>query len=199
MNKNEIATKTDSVLTTVQKYEITTIQQYTNAQALLQDIKSLQKAVDEYFDPAVKKAFEAHREILSAKKKQSEPLKSAENLLKSKIAEYNKELERQRRIVEEHLRKLEEERRLQEAVDTNDESVLDAPIIVPVVQETHRINGTTIVKNWTFRIVDEALIPREYLLVDEKKVRGVVRALKEKANIPGIEVYAEDVVRSHAS
>jgi len=42
-------------------------------------------------------------------------------------------------------------------------------------------------------------IPREYLKLDEIKINQVVRNLKEKAAIPGIEVYYEDNVTSRGS
>jgi len=38
------------------------------------------------------------------------------------------------------------------------------------------------------------LIPREYLIPDEVKIGGVVRATKGSIQIPGIEIYSEDQV-----
>jgi hypothetical protein len=42
--------------------------------------------------------------------------------------------------------------------------------------------------------VNEALIPRQYLNVNETKIRGVVRALGASAAIPGVEVFEETSV-----
>jgi hypothetical protein len=51
--------------------------------------------------------------------------------------------------------------------------------------------GTRIVRPWKFRIVDPALIPREYLAVDEVKIGAYVRAMKESASIPGVETFQD--------
>lgn len=40
---------------------------------------------------------------------------------------------------------------------------------------------------WDFEITDESQVPREYLMVDESKIRRVVRA--GIRNIPGVRVY----------
>jgi len=46
-------------------------------------------------------------------------------------------------------------------------------------------------KVWKYRIVNEALIPREYLTPDLQKIGSLVRGFKEKFNISGIQVYEE--------
>lgn len=58
--------------------------------------------------------------------------------------------------------------------------------------ETHRDEHVANVQPrsaWEFRVVDLAAVPREYLMVDEKKVAKVVKALKADTSIPGIEAY----------
>lgn len=52
----------------------------------------------------------------------------------------------------------------------------------------------TFVKVWKARVIDEAAVPREYLRVDTAKIDKVVKA--GLRNIPGIEVYEEEQVRS---
>lgn len=48
-------------------------------------------------------------------------------------------------------------------------------------------------EEWKFEITDPAAIPREYMTPDEKKIGGVVKALKGDADIPGVRVYSVDV------
>lgn len=48
---------------------------------------------------------------------------------------------------------------------------------------------------WRARVVDFNAIPREFLCLDETKLNTYVRALKADAKIPGVEVYAETVLR----
>ena len=55
--------------------------------------------------------------------------------------------------------------------------------------------GRASVTRYTFEIVEEALIPREYFTLDTSKLQKVITALKEKANIPGVRVVEESSVR----
>ena len=48
--------------------------------------------------------------------------------------------------------------------------------------------------SWEFRVVDLSLVPREYLVLDEKKVSKVVKAFKAETRIPGIEAFEEHTV-----
>jgi len=56
------------------------------------------------------------------------------------------------------------------------------------------VQGISTTKRWSFRITNPALVPREYLTVDEQKIGAVVRALKDQAKIPGVEVFSEDTI-----
>lgn len=66
--------------------------------------------------------------------------------------------------------------------------------MLPVVPDEPETNGLSLRKEWKFVIVDAKLIPREYLIPDEVKIRRIVRAMKEQANIPGVRIYSEDTV-----
>jgi hypothetical protein len=49
--------------------------------------------------------------------------------------------------------------------------------------------GTSARTNWKFRITDPDLIPRQWLVPDEREIGAYVRMHKDKAVIPGIEIY----------
>ena len=79
-----------------------------------------------------------------------------------------------------------------------------APAYVPPVHvqvEVPKVQGSNHVEKWAYEFVDEKgnpvssprfdLIPREYLMVDEKAIGKVVRTLKVRTNIPGIRAYDE--------
>ena len=42
---------------------------------------------------------------------------------------------------------------------------------------------------WWVTIVDATLVPREFLMVDEKLIRATVKAKKGKVEIPGVRVF----------
>ena len=47
-------------------------------------------------------------------------------------------------------------------------------------------------KHWTHEIVDELFIPRQWLMVDEKKLRAAVDHEGGVRNIPGVRIFQED-------
>jgi len=54
--------------------------------------------------------------------------------------------------------------------------------------------GVTPRSTWSFTVEDLSLVPREYLMVDEKKVEAIVKAMKEQTNIPGIKAFEKTTV-----
>jgi len=123
------------------------------------------------------------------------------------------ELER-KRLEEELLRRAEEARRLEEekkrlegeeaAKKAREElerkaleeiAAKEAEIIPPPpIPEKPKTEGLTLRENWTFEIVDESLIPREYLVPDPVKIRKMVQVMKDRTNIPGIRVFNNPIV-----
>ena len=62
-----------------------------------------------------------------------------------------------------------------------------------------KVKGISSSIEWKFVVEDPALVPREYLSVDDKKIRGVVEALKDQTRIPGVRVFPRrnESVRTH--
>lgn len=60
--------------------------------------------------------------------------------------------------------------------------VAPKPVAVP---EPVKLQGNFNRTTWRAEVVDESLIPREYLMVDEMKLNLIAVALKETFNIPG--------------
>lgn len=67
-----------------------------------------------------------------------------------------------------------------------------AAVVAPVIQrEAPKVAGIKTREVWLFEITDPAAVPREYLMVDESKIRKVVNALKGDTQIGGVRVYAD--------
>lgn len=119
------------------------------------------------------------------------------------------ELERERQCQIEADRKVAEDKRLAQAAaleaagkPKEADAVLAAPIYVvappiappPIVDRTPRYQAPEAVStrmNWQFRIVNANLIPRDWLSPNEKAIGAYVRTMKDKAVIPGVEIYSE--------
>ena len=77
------------------------------------------------------------------------------------------------------------------------EQILEEPVAAPVVHvppAAPKLAAVSARKVWKYRVVNEALIPRQYLTVDHAAIGRVVSALGGRAKIPGIEVYEETVI-----
>jgi uncharacterized membrane protein YqiK len=62
-------------------------------------------------------------------------------------------------------------------------------VVAPIAtQEAPKVAGISVPKVWTFDIIDPMAIPREFLIVDETRIRKVVQAMKGSTNIPGVRV-----------
>ena len=86
------------------------------------------------------------------------------------------------------------------AEKVEDLQLREAMVVAPVVdREAPKVAGIATREVWRFEVTDPALVPREYLVVDESKIGKVVRALKGDAVIAGVRVYSERQLASSAA
>ena len=160
------------------------------------------KAREEWFEPIVSQAHKTWKTLTGRREDVLAPLRRAKLALSSAIGHFKSEQERKRREaeakVQAELKKLEEENRLRVAEELEKagqgqaaEALIDAPIVTPPVVLPKIETDSHTRTNWKFRIVNVDLIPRFYLIVDEKRIGQIVRANKDKTSIPGIEIYEE--------
>ncbi len=123
-----------------------------------------------------------------------EPLKATERVFTSKHSQYQARVELERRKAE--LAAKEEAKRLQEQVTKEAEAAgVEPPVVVPppppqAPKVVRTAAGSAHQRTeWTFQVEDEALVPREYLVVSEKLIREAVK--KGIRQIPGIRIYEE--------
>lgn len=68
----------------------------------------------------------------------------------------------------------------------------EAMVVAPVVaREPPKVTGVSTREVWKFRVTNAALVPDQYKVIDEARIRKVVQALKGDAAIPGVEVWSE--------
>jgi hypothetical protein len=190
---------------------------YVAAGELWKTIKGIRAKVAETFDSNIKKAHELHKGLVAEKKRHDAPLDEAERMVKQAMSRYDQEQERNRREEQARLeaiaRKQEQERRLQEAIVAEEElraqgatkeeaaqeaaAIIDEPVsVAPVVlpKATPKLAGGPVYRTiWKFRIINVNLIPRQYMVPDEKAIGGVIRSSQGKISIPGVTAYEERV------
>lgn len=197
-----------SMQQTVDSLKIMNAEQYVRAGEVSKGIAALSKEVANTFDPIIAKAHAAHKEACEQKRKVLAPLEDNQKKVDTLILAWDREQERQRREDEERLaaqakkeaddRAIREAQELQaqgehELADVVIENQAAAPApVVSIASSVPKIQGIAKRTNWRWRVKNAALIPREYLQPNEIAINGVVRSLKDKTVIPGIEIYSED-------
>jgi hypothetical protein len=191
------------------------------ANDFLHEVDAMLERIDNSFNPQIARAHELHKSLIAEKKKFTEPLELAKKVVGQRVAihvtalqEKRREAERVRLAAEEDARRLAEKAvdkagkleaggnggKAAKVIEEAHDKVEAIMAAAPEIPEEADTAGLVIREDWKFSIVDASLIPREYLVPDEKKIGRIVRALKGDANIPGVRAYSEKstAVRSAA-
>ncbi len=188
---------------------ITTVEDVKLATDDLGLIANLKKAIDEKRTSHVKPFNDHVKEVNGIYKLLSDPLDRADKINRQKVMNYRAEQERKRWEAEE-INRLKEEAAVREAVLTGmvatESGVVDPAtgelvspiekIVVPDAPAAHvhgmaASMGTQMVRKW--EVVNQALVPEEYKIVDAVRIGKVVRA--GIGSISGIRIWEEPTLR----
>jgi len=173
----------------------------------LKQIKAQIKAIEDYRKSITDPINEQIKRIKAFFDVPINKLKEAEEVIKGAILKYQKEqerirLEEQARLreeaekfrleLEQKAKKLEEQGKTEKAEEIKQQA---ETIITPVLaNDTVKVAGISKMKVWKYRIVDESLIPREYLIPNEKMLTQIAKSTKGALKIPGVEFYCEETI-----
>lgn len=213
----ELQTKAETIVSKAQAHVVSDQESYEIATSTIKAIKGLKKEVESSFDPIIKKAHDSWKESLAQKKKFTDPLDEADAILRRKSADWYAEQERirreEQRKADEEKARLEREAREKAEAEARAEAdrlaaegknvaaqiVLETPVkiepvkVTQVVQPAPASNGVGFRESWDYTIEDVSLIPREFMVIDHAAIGKIVRAMKDKTNIPGVKVTASKV------
>ena len=177
---------------------------FDEAYRALHSIKALAALIVQTFAKPKEAAYRSHKEILAAEAKYLGPLQEAEKIIKAKIGGYLTAQKEAARKEQEALQAKAEQERKEEILKLQLAGKKTAAAALkkePVVAELANVENTGNLpggmqarKVFKFTITDAALLPREYLMADEVKIRKVVNALGLECRIPGVEVIAENQI-----
>jgi hypothetical protein len=159
----------------------------------LADIKRFQKQVEgarkdqvDPFNKLVKRVNDIFRPI-------GDGLEKSESVIKDKIKQWRIKKESIRQE-EEHKRQIEYQKKIAKEQVLAKKERREAEIIVPpptVIQTQTR--GTTSTASsrsvWKYEIVDESKIPDDYFVLDESKIKAMIRS--GTRDIPGIRIFED--------
>lgn len=209
IDTKEIEVAVSNISTQAMAMTVTDMASYQSAGQVLLAFKDMEKNIKVYFKPLKDSAHKTWKSICDRENEELAKLSPGVTHLNKTMIAYKIEEDRKHREEEEILRQAamnaEEERRLADALHAEKEGkkaeaelILETPIFVPppiVETQAPKIDGLGVQTIWKWRITNEALIPRQYMQVDEVKINGVVRSLKDKTDIPGIIVYSEQSMK----
>lgn len=178
---------------------------YKEAAKFLLKIKEWQKWCIGYNKPFKQQIDSLKKMALDRESEMIEPsLRAEKEHIKPAMLKFEMEEEAKRKIQEERLqaeaRRRQEEEQLARAAELEAQgktqeasAVVDEPIVAPavVVPDQNKTKGISYKTVWKFEVFDAKLVPAHFKRVDEMAIRGHVRALKERASIPGVRIYAE--------
>lgn len=186
---------------------VTDAKTYNEAGTILVSIKDAMKRITAYWDEPVKKARAAWEELTKKRGEMLKPMEAAEATLKRDMAAFHAKMEQMKADQERAIRETLEAqaKKDQEALAKENEflgngkeaeAIRQAPVYVPPVelpkvQEVDRIKYR---EDWKAEVTDPLAVPREYLVIDEKKLAAVARALKADAKVPGVRFFPQKVI-----
>lgn len=204
VDKAIVKKRVSQFLTEAQAIEIIDDDDYQYAAELLMQEKTIYKYVEKTYAETKKSLNEAKTNLMKLIRTDTDPLDKAEGIIKKKMGDWHAEqvkhnAEVQRKIQAKY-KKEEEERRLNEAVETGDESILEEPIIIatPQVQVAPKVKGISYTDDWQCRVVEPEKVPHDYWIIDVKKIEGVVRATKGTLQIPGVKIWKDRIIAARS-
>lgn len=203
---NDLQKSVDAIIKQMDNIVVDSRDALTAANEFIVKCKQTSKEVENAYSDELtaaqdkKKAAEAERkEIANKIKTFTDPLAKAERTIKNKISAYLTEQQRIRIEEDARRRKEEEERRLETAIKTGHDEVLDKPIVTIKEPEPELAKGTYTVDVWEYEIIDKTKINPEFLIPDEKGIGATVRSMKDRAQAivgDGVRVTCRKDIRS---
>lgn len=208
-------------LGSAQAVRITTPEEAQAAVDQTRSIKECAKAIEETRKSFTVPLDEKKKAFMEAFRPAVDVLAKAEQLLKGAITTFQQEeqrraaaLEADRRRAEEDERKrlAEEQKKADQLLQQADEAMASGDLAAvealeeqaaaiqtttvfvaypaPIVAEKPK--GAAVRKIWKARVIDAALVPEQFKIVNEKALDAYAKSMKESAKLPGVEFFSED-------
>lgn len=189
------------------------VDQYTGAGESCKVIKQRAKQIDELRKQFTIPLDEEKKLIMDFFRPHTEALDKAEKGIKRAMIAYNKEQERERAAQQRKLQQQAEEaaRKEREALAAREmEAIMDGDtfdaelahslaetietprVVVPEV--VVKVAGQSFSEKWAGRVTNIDLVPRRFLMVNDRAVQEFARLSKGTEKIPGLEFYSETIM-----
>lgn len=207
----EAEKETNLILSEAKDLQIATQVEYQEATGFLQRIKGKYKEIEDARKAITQPMDEAKKRVMELFRKPLTVLSSAETYLKNQMVTYHDEQEKKRREEEataEAERIKEEaklEKKIEKAIDKGDEgraeelqAEKDNIVTPPTTVEVPQAEGIAFKEKWEVEVVNESLVPRQYLMPNLPMLNKTVQAQKGKIPIPGTRFKMRKIVASRS-
>ena len=210
--------KTNDVPVLCQKAELTISNQsdYEAASAVLSEVKSRYKELDAQRKEITKPIDAAKKAVMDLFKTPLELLEKAESKIKGLMIGYTNEQERkareeqarlqrladaeaakQKKILEEKIARAEASGKTEKAEELQMQKETITPIVAPIIApQIETPKGVSYREQWSAEIIDEKLIPREYLIVNLQALNKIAAATKGTISVPGVRFVSTKILAS---
>jgi len=193
--------ETVAILAKAEATAIASTEDVSLATADLSLIANLKKAVEDKRKELVVPLQEYVKTINGEIKLISDPLNEADRVMRQKVLAYKAEQEA-KRIEAENLARMERELAERKAKLEGTEAPPAQPattIYRPPDLTRTEAGSSTVMKVAKWELIDKALVPEHYKIVDAAAITRAVKASKGMQAIPGIRIFFEDSLRVEAS
>lgn len=206
----ELADEVPAIVEWSKNLTIANADDYQEAADRLKQIKSLSKKIADFFTPLKRSADAAKKAILDREKEQLKPLDAAEANAKRVMMAYlheeqRKALEAKRKAqaeADERARREREALEKKAAAAKKPETVAKyaeaaASVVAPVIHvpaDVPKVEWISTRKVWKAQVIDAAEVPREFLIVDQKALDSYAKSFQERAKVPGVRFYTEEIM-----
>lgn len=206
--ETDLQLRAQNALDYVQGLKVENQEDLTVANKVLVRIAQTKKDIIAWFEEPVTTAHKAWKAILRKKNETLAPVEKAKETLSPRVTVYleaerkkREEAERQAAIKEAAKKreadeamakaaKLEEEGKTDEALEALDEATeIEETREKAVIPEAPKVDGIHTRRNWTYRCLNESLVPRDCLSLDSKKINTKIKAGVRE--IPGLQIYQD--------
>jgi hypothetical protein len=204
-----LITTAKAALDRLRAMKIVTEDDYKRAGLLHREIKAIHKAVDEHRTSMKRPVDQIAAEIQNYHRAPLEFCDEAETLVERMMATWLREQETERKRLQaiadqqadaerQRLQKLAERAAGKGDHMKAERLETQAATVVPprIVSAAPKVAGQSVRATYKFEIENPALLPREYLCADEKKIRAYVNAMRAEARIPGVRIYQDTSIVS---
>lgn len=206
-----IMSRSNSAMSKGHALKVTDADTYAAAAQFVEVGKAMIAEIEAYFEDDRKRAHELHQSITAKIREATAPIAATVKRLLQECKDWRNEQERQRQI--QQAKEAADEKARQDAIakaqadelraaglDLAAEAVIEEsreaiqmmPSTVSVASTVPE-TGLGYRENWCWEVVDEAKIPREYYIRDDRAISKMVSVQKALCRIPGIRVFNDPI------